>query len=221
LLTPQLQSKKNKRMKIIEKYKQLGPLNFIKRVMLSLLSVVGIRINKWLICTQKLNTNKLQSHNIDGKFIVRQMTLKDFLTSKKFDEDKLKSFKERFSNKFFVAYGVYDKNELAYYCWISLKEYQFSKDLYKSTLNEDQGMLFDAFCFPKYRGNRLHNFMNIYRLKKLEEHKKKEALVVLLSQNTPARKSQKKAGFVCLKTVTTYVIFGKKGYFVSNKKINL
>ncbi|WP_296384977.1 hypothetical protein, partial [Winogradskyella sp.] len=67
----------------------------------------------------------------------------------------------------------------------------------------------------------LHNFMNFHRLKKLSEFGKKEAVVVLLSQNTPARKSQKRAGFKCFKTITTYSVFGKEGYYVTNKEINL
>ena len=89
------------------------------------------------------------------------------------------------------------------------------------SLNGSQGLLFDAFCFPEFRGNKLHNFMNFYRLTKLSEFGKTEAVVVLLSQNTPARKSQKKAGFDCSQIVRTYSVFGKKGYYTINKKINL
>lgn len=208
-------------MRILEKYKQYGLFNFIKRIILSLFSRVGISINKWLICSQLLGVNKLKIIDIDSKFLVKEMTLQDFESSNKFDINKLNKLKERLTNKFFIAYGVYDKNELAYYCWISLKEFQFSKNLYDTTLNEDQGLLFDAFCFPKYRGNRLHNFMNVYRLKKLIEYKKKEALVILLSENTPARKSQKKSGFVCNKQIITLNFFGFKFNNILYKNIKL
>lgn len=208
-------------MKLLNKYKQYGFLNFIKRIILGGLSRMGIGINKWLVCTQEIDANNLQSVDINSKFRLKEMTFQDFESSKKFDVNKLKSFKERLDNKSFAAFGVYDKDNLAYYCWISLKEFQFSKNLYQMKLNKSQGLLFDAFCFSDYRGNRLHNFMNNYRLKKLLESKKKEAVVILLSQNVPARKSQKRAGFQCLKQIITYNVFGKKGHYITNKKINL
>ena len=208
-------------MKILEKYKQYGFLNFVKRIALGVLSRLGISVNRWLVCSQDINIELLNNIVINEKFQVKEMFLKDFKSSKKFDSDKLNRIKERFDKKSFLAFGVYDGSDLAYYCWISLREFQFSKDLFQMHLKPSEGLLFDAFCFPEYRGNKLHNYMNIFRLKKLIEYNKKEAVVVLLSENTPARKSQKRAGFNCSKVITTYSIFGKKGYYITNKKINL
>ena len=208
-------------MRIREKLKQYGLLNFIKRILLGVLSRLGISIDTWLVCTQDISIKPEDTVGIDSKFQVKEMSFIDFESSKKFDLGKLSRIKERFDRKSFFAFGVYDKNQLAYYCWISLKEFQFRKSLYQMDLKPSEGLLFDAFCFPEYRGNKLHNFMNVYRLNKLMVHNKKEAVVILLSQNTPARKSQKRAGFNCSKVITTYSIFGKKGYYITNKKINL
>lgn len=208
-------------MKILEKYKQYGFLNFVKRILLGVLSRLGISVNKWLVCTQNISVELLNNIVINDKFQIKEMFLKDFQSSKKFDSDKLNRIKERFDKKSFLAFGVYDGNDLAYYCWISLREFQFSNNIYQMDLKSFEGLLFDAFCFPEYRGNKLHNYMNVFRLKKLIEYNKKEAVVVLLSENTPARKSQKRAGFTCSKIITTYNVFGKKGCFITNKKINL
>ena len=209
-------------MNLTEKYKQYGFINFLKRLFFWSLSRLGIRIDSWLVCTQYINVANQKTKSISSDFNVKVLSYLDFVNSNKFGSNKLMSFKSRFDKKTFHAYGVFDdKHELAYYCWISLIEFQFSKNLYQMSLNDTQGLLFDAFCFPNFRGKRLHSFMNCYRLKKLKEFGKNEAVVILLSQNTPARKSQKRAYFTCNRTITTYSFFGKKGYYTSNKKINL
>lgn len=209
-------------MKFIEKYKQYGFVNFIQRLGLGVMARLGISINKWLVCTQDIVVLNQNAISIKDKFSVKTLTYSDFENSNRFDLDKLVSFKKRYEKESFKSFGVFDdKEELAYYCWISLKEFQFSKNLYQMNLTESQGLLFDAFCFSEFRGQKLHGFMNFYRLNKLLEFGKSEAVVVLLSQNTPARKSQKRAGFRCSKVITIYSVFGKKGHYVTNKKINL
>lgn len=208
-------------MQMINKYKQYGFFNFFKRILLSLLSRMGISINKWLFCTQKINETKLIEIKIDEVFQVIEMNLDDFKKTYLFDSTKLSSFQQRFESSYFKAYGVYKNDNLAYYCWVSLQEFRFSKNLYSMKLNVSQGLLFDAFCFPKYRGNKLHNYMNIFRLKKLFEYGKSEAVVVLLNHNEPARRSQKRAGFICNKSITTYTLFGRNKIVIKNKKINL
>jgi hypothetical protein len=209
-------------MNLTEKYKQYGFINFLKRLFFWSLSILGIRIDSWLVCTQYINVASQKTKSISSEFNVKALSYLDFVNSNKFGSNKLMSFKSRFDKKTFHAYGVFDdKHELAYYCWISFIEFQFSKNLYQMSLNDTQGLLFDAFCFPNFRGKRLHSFMNCYRLKKLKEFGKTEAVVILLSQNIPARKSQKRAYFTCSRTITTYSFFGKKGYYTSNKKINL
>jgi len=209
-------------MKFVEKYKQYGFINFLQRLVLAGLARLGIRVDRWLICTQDINVNNLSEISISNIFNVKELSYTDFENSNRFDSNKLNSFLLRFEKETFKAFGVFDNNQkLAYYCWISLKEFQFSENLYKANLKGSQGLLFDAFCFPEFRGKKLHGFMNFYRLKKLSELGKSEAVVVLLSQNTPARKSQKRAGFKCSKIITTYRVFGKNGYVVTNKMIKL
>jgi len=209
-------------MMFAEKYKQYGFVYFIQRLVLSVLSKVGIRIDRWLICTQHINITNQKHITISRNFNVKVLSYSDFENANKFNSHKLNSFKLRFKKKTFEAFGIFDdKHKLAYYCWISLREFHFSKNLYQMNLKDSQGLMFDAFCFPEFRGNKLHNFMNFYRLKKLSEFGKTEAVVVLLSQNIPARKSQKRAYFTCFRTITTYSLFGKKGYYTCNRKINL
>lgn len=205
----------------LEKFKQYGFINFIKRAFLSVLSRVGIKYSKWLVCRQKINIEITPKITIDDKFCIREMTYIDYCNIPQFSELKLKRVKQRISSKNYYSYGVFDNNNLAYYCWISLRKFQFSNDAYNMPLKSDEGLLFDAFCFPKYRGNKLHNYMNIFRLKKLLEHFKSEAIVVLLNHNKPARRSQRRAGFICNKSITIYTFFGRNKIVIKNKLINL
>ena len=210
-------------MSFLTKYKQYGFKNFLQRLVLSGLSRVGIRIDEWLICTQVINSEALELNKpslVEG-YHVKELNLIDFESSKLFDNIRLATINERFADPFLKAYGVYANNNLAYYCWISLKEFQFSKKLYSMEMEPSQGLLFDAFCFENHRGKGLHNYMNIFRLSKLLELGKDEAVAVILKQNVPARKSQSKAGFIYRKLIITCEIFGNKRIITSNRKINL
>ncbi len=208
-------------MSLRQKYKQYGPLNFYKRMFFSILRRLGFRYNKWLICQQEINLDILPKIVLNNKFHIREIKYKDFINSNKFSDSKLKEIKKRLISKNIFAYGAFCNNDLAYYNWISLKEFQFSNNDYEMCLKNDEGLIFDAFCFPKYRGNNLHNFMNTYRLKMLVNLNKSKALGIVLNENIPARKTQKKAGFVCNKIVETYSVFGINWYKETLKKINL
>ena len=136
-----------------DKLKQYGLLNYTKRVFIGLLSRLGFRYNHWLICKIKINSIIFPQIIIDEKFSVKEMTFEDFLNSSKFSESKLQVIKKRIKSGNCFSYGVFCDNDLAYYNWISLKEFYFSRDDYSMILNHDEGLNFDAFCFPEYRGN--------------------------------------------------------------------
>ena len=63
--------------------------------------------------------------------------------------------------------------------------------------------------------------MNKYRLMKLKENGKDSAVVILLSENAPARKSQKKVRFKCNKIIVYNKIFRYKSIRVKQLKVNL
>ena len=206
----------------LEKFKQYGFINFIKRMFLSALRRIGLSYSKWLIIEKEINIETLPNFSINEKFYIKEMTYIDYSNTTHLSESKLKRIKQKIDSKYFYSYGVFDNNNnIAYYCWISLNEFQFSNDAYYTPLKFDEGLLFGAFCFPKYRGNKLHNYMNIYRLKMLLKFKKNNAIGAILYENTPARKSQKNAGFECNKIVKTFNFFGYKWHQTINKKISL
>ena len=129
-----------------DKLKQYGSLNFLKRSFIFILRKIGVRYNKWLICHQKINLATLPDIILEKKFTYREITFNDFLNSSKFYKLKLNSFAQRFESNDYYAYGVFCDSDLAYYCWISLSDFQFSNNDYKMNISENEGLLFDAFC---------------------------------------------------------------------------
>lgn len=206
---------------MFEKVVQYGALNSLKRSMLFLLRLIGVRYNKWLICHQDINELNLTEIELNSNYICKEMCLSDFINSGRFTQKKIESFSQRFESKGFHAFGLFYGSDLAYYCWISLSDFVFSDDSYSLEMRPSEGLLFDAFCFKEHRRFGLHNYMNIYRLKQLLNCGKSTALVVLLKENIPARRSQSTAGFRCSSQVITYNIFGYTGHILKKKIIQL
>jgi hypothetical protein len=76
-------------------------------------------------------------------------------------------------------------------------------------LNDNEGLLEDAYCHPTYRGKGLHSKMNVYRLIKIYEHGKTKAIAIVLDGNDFAYKSQIRVGFTETKVFYIFKIFGK------------
>ena len=107
-----------------------------------------------------------------------------------------------------------DETELAYSCWISIKEIGFRKKYNKSIpLLEDEGYLEDAYTHPDFRGKGLHSKMNLFRIMSLLKKGKTRNYVVVQSENVPAIKSQLKSGFIKVRKVTFLILFGKQYLF--------
>ena len=204
-----------------DKIKQYGLKTFFKRALLSILRSAGIRYEKWLICSQEIELSSLPEIFIDKSFETKKFSYDDFLNSRKFSQRKLRTFYKRFGKSSYHAYGIICGSELVYYSWVSLENIEFSKENPQLILTEKQGMLFDAFCFPENRGNNLHNYMNVYRLRQLSQFGKSTAVVVILKDNIPARKSQKKAGFSCNNQLTTINMWGYRINRTTNRDIAL
>ena len=199
-------------MKLKHKIRQYGPLAFVSRSIKYFLRIINIEFESWLILAHNIDSSiDIDKFKIDKKFYVRKLKYVDFLESGMFSQKKLKTFFRRFNSSGYLAYGIFSKKELAYYCWISLDKFEFSENLYEYNIQQNQGLLFDAYCFPNFRRNNLHNYMNNFRLHLIKKYKKKIALVVVLSENKPALRSQFKNGFHIMNKVFTYNIFGFKG----------
>lgn len=203
--------------------RQYGLTRSMIRLLKLILRKVGITYEQYLFCTMQLEKSKLvikKKPSIDIE--VKELSFDDIRNSKGiiFREKKLNLIRDRFNKKTSVPLGCFYKNKLIYVAWISLKEsYPCAEDIY--ALKEDEGLLLDVYCHPAYRRLGLASFMNTMSLKKMYEFEKRNAVVILLKENIPARRSQAKVGFKCEKLIIYVKIFGYSFSKIIEKRISL
>ena len=211
---------------IKNKIRQYGLTRSMIRLLKLILRKLGFTYEQYLFCTLQLEKNKLvikKKPSIDIE--VKELSLDDFRNSKGiiFNEKKLNLIKDRFKKKTYVPLGCFYKSKLIYIAWISLKDFTMSypcaEDIY--ALKDDEGLLLDIYCHPAYRRLGLASFMNTVSLRKMYEFEKRNAVVVLLKENIPARRSQAKVGFKCKKLVICVKIFEFSFSKIIEKRISL
>jgi len=204
--------------KIVADLRQYGPVNFTKRITISLLGKAGFRMETYLIHSIALE-QEFKLPKIDPAYQAGPLTLDDFSNDKSgyFSEEKLELLKERLNSKDFFPYGIRHGAELVYSFWISLAqvELNFSSPAENIlSLQEDEGYLVDAYCAPAYRGKGFHTYMTIYLLNELRKMGKKRGIIIIIKENTAALRSTRNVGFVHTKTLRYTSIFGRERFKV-------
>lgn len=140
---------------------------------------------------------KIVPQTTDVDDLVKPLEYNDFLLGDKeeFTAEKLEIVKKRLDDNTYKAYGIIEDNKLIYSGWISLEKIGLPVILKDEIhLNEYQGYLEDAFCSLNSRGKGIHSKMISYRLSRLFELGKKEAIVTVIEGNTPSLKAEMKNG---------------------------
>jgi len=217
----------NQSSKLQADFKQLGFWGFLKRICKFFLRKTGINVNSYYYMVNHIDTEarrkQFEAANLPQ---VKQLTYDDFLKGDKnmFNEKKLSLIQKRLTDSTYRAYGIVENDILIYSCWISLKKLESSNACVEGLLDDNEGLLVDAYCSPAARGRGLHGAMNAYRLWQISQHDKNQAVVIVLKENKPAYKSQIKVGFevafsyyvasICGKTFTNY--FKHKQKYIDN-----
>lgn len=205
--------------KLKAKLRQYGYKNFLIRSAKSILRKTGIISEKFVVLKRDLS-KKLIPAKPRIEINVRELCLRDFEDAKhfSFSKDRLSLFKKRLDNGY-IALGAFNNSELIYLCWLSLDDFESPVNLGdKILLDRDEALLLDAFTHPDYRGLGIHTYMNAIRLNRLIDIGKKRAVVLLLSENVPARRSQSKVGFDA-----EYLIYYRKIFkklFIKRRDMN-
>ncbi len=176
---------------------QYGYRNFFARAGKSILRKAGIDFQKHVILKRTLD-KKLIPVKPKIEINVRKLNLQDLETASHFNfpKDKLDIFKKRLDDSSYVGLGAFTEGKLTYLCWLSLEIFESSVDLGgRISLDSDEGLLLDAVAHPDYKGLGIHSYMNAVRLNRLIDLGRKRAIVMVMFENTPAMKSQAKAGF--------------------------
>lgn len=161
-----------------------------------LFRIFKTRIMKFIYLTYKIDLNKLNDKLSAFDLDVCELQYEHFLKGDKsiFKNRKLDVIKKRLMNETYKAYGILEDDLLIYSTWISYENLGLPVRT-KIKLNENEALLEDSYCHPKYRGIGLHGKMNLYRLKKIHEFGRERVIAIVLSSNKPALKVQKSSGF--------------------------
>jgi GNAT superfamily N-acetyltransferase len=206
--------------KLKAKLRQYGYRNSLIRGVKSILRRSGITFEKFLVLKRDLD-RKLIPIEPKIEISVKQLNFRDFDNADHFgfSEDSLDLFKRRFDRNGYIALGAFDKGRLIYFCWLSSDNFESSVNLSdRVLLDKDEALLLNAFTHPDYRGLGIHTYMNAIRLNRLIDIGKKRAVVLVLFENIPARRSQARVGFDAEYLVYYRKIFKK--LFIKRKDVN-
>lgn len=202
--------------------KQFGFGGFLKRTVKFFLRKIGINVNSYYYMVNHIDAKARQKQfEAENLPPVKVLTYDDFLkgTPEVFNEKKLTLIRQRLANGTFKAFGIVEDGQLIYSCWISLKKLESSNACVEGNLDENEGLLVDAYCSPTARGRGLHGAMNAYRLWQISQNGKNQAVAIVLKENRPAYKSQLKVGFEVAFTYYVITVWGKTltNYFKRKK----
>lgn len=179
------------------KVKQYGLKNSFVRILKLILRKTGITFEKFIVMKKNLD-NKVIPIEPQIDVNIRELNLQDFECASHFCflKEKLSTFRKRLGDTNYKALGAFSDGRLIYFCWLSLDIVEtFVKQDDIIVLNKDEGLLLDAYTHRDYRGLGIHTYMNAVRLNTLIDLGRKTAVVLILSENIPAIKSQAKVGF--------------------------
>lgn len=200
--------------RIIEVYQEKGLKGTVERVFWRLLCFIGIRQETDYFCIYKINLNEIidklkYKAILMEQYEVRQLYIEDFRKCKKqYSEYNMSLFEDRLNNPDkFKAYGVLDKGKIIYYSWICLGGLILPFNTFRPM--KEQGLLFDDFCDPKYRGRGIHGMMILYRLRQLANIGLTSVAITVAPNNAASLKPILKAGFQIAGKYTTWKIWNK------------
>ena len=215
------QNNKKQPSKLQSDLKQFGFWGFLKRIVKFFLRKIGINYNSYYYMVNHIDTEARRMQFEAAKLPpVKELTYDDFLLGDKtiFTDNKLNMIKQRLQDDGYHAYGIVENGQLIYSCWISLKKLESSNACVEGLLDDNEGLLVDAYCSPAARGRGLHGAMNAYRLWQLSQNGKSQAVGIVLKENKPAYKSQLKVGFEVAFTYYVANVWGKTFTNYPNRK---
>ena len=192
--------------------------HLLVRIPHKILSYLNIYWENAYLLTQEITEETIskqhqQLQKFKNIYDIKELTYSDFLLGDKniFTSDKLKIIKERFNKKEeYIAFGIIKNNKLIYSCWLHNNKLILSYGIH-IPLAQDY-LFLDDYCSPECRGLGIHTNMNFFRLEYIHKNSKHSVAVLVHTYNTPAIKSQLKAGFNTTKKILAYKIGNKTNF---------
>lgn len=208
--------------KIKNDYKQYGAISFLKRTIKYFLRMLGIKYDSYLFMTKVLDYDALLQQWLNNPITnVLSLSVGDYEKGDPavFTKEKINVLQKQL-NSGCLAYGVMDGDRLLFSCMLSFYSLYTSSPIVHDTLQNEECLLFDAYCIPQERGKKLHSRMLTYRLLQGCKCGKKESVTIVLRDNRASYRSLKRVGFKI--NFNYYVlVIGKKVYTNYYNKRNI
>lgn len=207
-----------------EKIHQYGYVNSIKRIIKSILRKFGIRHEQYLYCVKELKDCEIEKllPRIQGE--IKELNIDLIVNSSliQISDRKLELFKKRLKDENYIGFGFFHHNLLVYYTWISYEEFSMSVPSQGIKLAIDEALIIDSYCHPEFRQYGIHQYMNDFRIEQIKNKGKSKVVAIVLKENIPARNTQRKSGFECIKLIVYNKLFNiYERIRIINKRIDL
>lgn len=186
----------------------------LQKIIRAVLSRLGIWWEYYYIMTASIDIDyvnkKLEEYSVKIPYDIIELSYSDFEKGDSMfcTQKKIEKYQRWFKGSNRKAYGVFIDDELAYSSWISYKDIEITNKT-KLTGFAEYALLQDAYTHRKYRGKGLHNYVNLFRLKKIyDEGNKEKAIGIVRTKNTPAFKVQSNSDLKISGRILLLSIFG-------------
>lgn len=191
---------------VIEDYiKRYGIAGFCEKIFFMCLSKVGIDISIWnMISIDPLKIPTLKASNIE----FRSLTIEDIMKQKDpnpewFNEEKVDSIAQALQIEGTYIYGTYEGTLLICYGVLSIKMMGAENILLKA----NDAYLWDDYVHPLYRGKKLHQYLNKYRIEQSIVYNKSRCLSIIGNFNRASMVGYSRLGFTRLNRFIKYKFF--------------
>ncbi len=143
--------------------------------------------------------------------LIRELRYADFTAGADKDParltpDCLAQLQRRFGQPGYLCFGCVEQGVVAAYGWISLNVFPRTD----KKLKPADGVLFDDYTNPAFRGRGLHRGLIDYRLRQLAAHGKTRALAFVDIYNRASYRGFLVCGFRCVQRFVKYFRKGKE-----------
>lgn len=172
--------------------RRYGVAGLCCRVVLWLLSKVGLDVRPWVLYRKQLTTEGSRS-----ALPFRELTLADFesqtaLNPDWFSGQKMDDMRKAFTVSGNHAYGLFEGDLLVCYGWVSCEQW----GLTPRRLPRGGAYFWDAYTHPDYRGRRLHSALAEWRSHAAVQHGCATAYVIVATWNRASRRSWERNGYI-------------------------
>lgn len=187
--------------------KRYGYKGVVEKFICKALSLIGIDVSIWNLLAIDVDTKSIV---IDDGLQFVQLIFENFKEQQLcnpgwFTNEKVALIEDALKHEGNIAFGVYNDRLLICYGFISTV-FMGTENV---RLHNTDAYFWDDYVHPDYRGRKLHQLLNAYRIKKTIEFGKSRCISIVGNFNRASLVGYKRLGFMVIQTFCKIKIFNK------------